>query len=80
MSERILGYCVIDVTDEDMEIAGKWLAKVKIVETKEEDEEGEIFINRKMVFELIQKFTDDLELYFEIAKLPGVDLRKREAS
>ncbi len=72
------GYCIIEVTEEDMEVTAKWLARVKIVETEEEDEEGEIFINRQMVFELIRRFTDDddLELYFEIAKLPYVDLSR----
>lgn len=66
-------FCLIEITDEDMEITGKWLARVKVVETEEEDEDGEIYVNRELVFELLHKFTDDLELYFEIAKLPVVN-------
>lgn len=73
MSE--LGLCIIEITDEDLEVAGKWIAKVTAVDEEEEDEDGEVFVSRKLVFELIRKLKgdEDLELYFEIAKLPGVN-------
>lgn len=77
MSDSKLGYYILEVTDEDLEIAGAWLAKISVAEEETIDEEGEVYVSRKLVFELIRKLEDEndiLKLGFEVSKLPWLRL------
>lgn len=77
MSDSKLGYYILEVTDEDLEIAGAWLAKISVAEEESIDEEGEVYVSRKLVFELIRKLEDEndiLKLGFEVSKLPWLRL------
>lgn len=72
---------VTDITNEDMEITERWLVKVSVIEeSSDEDEDGEEYINKKLVFELINRFAPDetLVLGFEVAKLPILYLGTKE--
>lgn len=64
-------YQVLDVmiTEEDLEVAERWLIKINVLEESGTDEDGTPYISRKLVFDLVQRYRDPLELSFEIAKL-----------
>lgn len=71
---------VTDITNEDMEITERWLVKVSVIE-ESIDEDGEEYINKKLVCELIEKFAPDETLvlsFFEVAKLPILCLGTKE--
>ncbi len=83
MFENGYGYFVVDVTDEDMDVNEKWLVKVIIIEETADDkeEEGEVeYVSKKLVFELIQKFSPDenIVLCFEVEKLPTLYLLEED--
>ena len=74
---------VADITNEDMEITERWLVKVSVIEEssdEDEDEDGEEYINKKLVLELINRFAtgETLVLGFEVAKLPILYLGTKE--
>ena len=68
---------VVEITEEDLAITEKWLVKVSILaEEKEDTEEDDGLVSRKLVFELIQRFAplEEMVLGFEVSKLPVLNL------
>lgn len=80
MFENGFEYFVAEITDEDMEITEKWLIKVSIIEKEETSKDGEEYISRELVLELIRKFAPDetMILGFEVSKLPILYLPMKE--
>ena len=76
------GIYILDITDEDMEVCERWLIKISAIEVEETDDDGEIFVSRKLIFEIIEKYAPNvdvaLELGYEVSKVP-IYVNKKDA-
>lgn len=75
------GLYTLDITDEDLNVTEKWLIKVEIIEVEEIDEDDEVYVKRKFIFEIIDKYAPNvdvaMELGYEISKIP-VFIKKKD--
>lgn len=74
---------ILDITDEDLIVVERWLIKVQILEVEDLDEDDEVYVSRKIIFEIIEKYSPTvdiaLELGYEVSKLP-IYVRKKDTN